>query len=216
MYHNNYPDKHRQFCEGLEHGDLNRLIHSKLHIDEFKSKMGDDADIVILSFKVGGKEPATDLMNFIERGYDWVLDADISSGELDDGEYLVFVELERNQKVPEHIMKLLSDLMNLTEQDIGEWQFQYRKSPIEFALSEENLRKKVPLTPNNYISQYGNEEEDDLENDIDSDEAPEIDAGSAQAEKEVTAMQEAAGVPMNKKAPVNDFTESLRVAAGLR
>lgn len=210
--HNNQPQFH-QLSEGLEYGDLARLVHQKLHIDEFKSKMGDDADIVILSFKVGGKEPAVDLMNFIERGYDWVLDADVSAGELDDGEYLVFVEMERSPKVPEQIMKLLDDIMNLTEQDISEWKFQYRKDPASFNLTEENLRKKIPLTARNYISLYGEEEEDEeLDSELDADEE-ELDA---QAEKEVTAMQEAAGVPMNKKAPINDFTESLRVFAGLK
>jgi hypothetical protein len=171
--------------------------------------MGDDADIIILSFKVGGKEPAMDLMNFIERGYDWVLDADVSAGELDDGEYLVFVELERTPKAPVQIMKLMDDLMNLTEQDLNDWLFQYHKDASDIRLSEENLRKKVPLTPGNYISLYGQESDDD-ENEFDSDEM------DATAEKEVTAMQEAAGVPMNKKAPVNDFTNTLRVFAGLR
>jgi len=89
--------------EGLEQGDLDRLVHNKLHVDEFKSKMGSDADIIVLSFKVDGKEPARDLMNFIERGYDWILDADISSGELDDGQYLVFAELERDPAAAKHI-----------------------------------------------------------------------------------------------------------------
>lgn len=209
-----YNNQHYQLSEGLEYGDLARLVHTKLHIDEFKSKMGDDADIVILSFKVGGKEPAMDLMNFIERGYDWVLDADVSAGELDDGEYLVFVELERSPKVPEQIMKLIDDLLNLTEQDMSEWEFQYRKDPADFELNEENLRKKVPLTPNNYISLYGEEEEEQEDQD-EEDAENDFDADEEQAEKEVTAMQEAAGVPMNKKAPVNDYTQSLRAAAGL-
>jgi hypothetical protein len=211
--HNNKPD---QLSEGLEYGDLARLIHTKLHIDEFKSKMGDDADIVILSLKVGGKEPANDLMNFIERGYDWVLDADISAGELDDGEYLVFVEIDRNPRAPEQIMKLMDDLMNLTEQDLSDWKFQYRKSPVEYELSEENLRKKVPLTPNNYLSLYGHEDaaEDDItNNDLDADDEDNIELKNT--DKELAAMQEAARVPVAIKAPVNDFTQNLRAAAGI-
>ena len=44
--------------EGLEQNDLARLIHPELHIDEYKSKMGKDEDIVVLSFKVTGREPA--------------------------------------------------------------------------------------------------------------------------------------------------------------
>ena len=33
--------------EGLEQGDLKRLVHPELHIDEFKSKLGDDCDVVV-------------------------------------------------------------------------------------------------------------------------------------------------------------------------
>ena len=207
MYHSNQPQSQQpQLFEGLEYGDLTRLVHPKLHIDEFKSKMGDDADIVILSFKINGKEPAIDLMNFIERGYDWVLDADVSAGELDDGEYLVFVEMAREPKVPRYIMKLLDDMMNLTDQDTSEWKFQYHKKPAEFDLTEENLRKQIPLTPRNYIALFGEEEEVLPGEELDSDEE----------DSDLTAMQESARVNINKKAPVNDFTESLRVFAGLK
>ena len=51
--------------------------------------MGDDADMVVLSFKVGGKEPAVDLVNFIEKGFDFIIDADTSAGEMEDGDYIV-------------------------------------------------------------------------------------------------------------------------------
>ena len=37
--------------EGLEQHDLKRLVHPELHVDEYKSKMGKDEDIVVLSFK---------------------------------------------------------------------------------------------------------------------------------------------------------------------
>ena len=48
-----------------------------------------------------GNEPAKDLENFIEKGYPFVLDADVTSGEQSDGTYKVFVEIERNKDVPE-------------------------------------------------------------------------------------------------------------------
>ena len=117
-------NKFQQFNEGLEQNDLARLVHPKLHIDEFKSKMGDDSDIIVLSFKVSGKEPATDLMNFVEKGYEFVLDSDVSAGELDDGEYLVFVEIERKPEAATEIVNLLNDILNLTDQDVNEWKFQ--------------------------------------------------------------------------------------------
>jgi hypothetical protein len=54
------------------------------------------------------------------------------------------------------------------------------------------------LTPDAYIGKFGDEE-------------PEVDT-----DRDIDAMLEAARVPFIKKAPVNDFTESLRVAAGLK
>lgn len=62
--------------------------------------MGKDEDVVVISFKVKDKFPAIDLMEFIEKGYTFVLDADMSSGEERDGTYSVFVELERSKDVP--------------------------------------------------------------------------------------------------------------------
>lgn len=194
--HNNHKHQPNQLFEGLEYGDLKRLVHPKLHVDEFKSKMGDDADIIVLSFKVDNKEPAKDLMSFIERGYDWVLDSDISAGELEDGEYLVFAELARDQDAVKNIINLITDILNLTEQDVNEWKFQYRKNRAEYDITPENISRIVPTSPDAYVAKYG-----------------EDDTGFGD---EIEAMQEAARVPMNKKAPVNDFTESIRIAAGLR
>jgi len=176
--------------EGLEAGDLKRLVHPELHIDEFKSKLGDDCDVVVVSFKVDSKEPANDLTGFIEKGYDWVLDADVSSGEMDDGSYIVFLELERDEQTAENIMKLMDDLMNLTEQEVDEWRVRYYKSRQEKMLSLEALQELIPSSPEAYEKEYGNEVLDQLKT--------------------------AAGVDVDTKAPKNDFTESLRIAAGIR
>jgi hypothetical protein len=178
--------------ENLEQGDLKRLVHTEMHIDEYKSKMGDDADVCVISFKVSGKEPSTDLVNFIEKGYDFVLDADVSSGEKDGGDYLVFVELDRTDKLPGQIIKIMEDVMNLTEQDINEWRVRYYKSTVDHDLSEEVLEEIIPLSPKAYNAKYG------------------------QDTAELDAMKAVAGIPVTTTAPVNDFTESLRVAAGLK
>lgn len=197
--------------EGLEQGDLARLIHPRLHIDEFESKMGDDSDIIVLSFKVNGKEPALDLMNFIERGYEWILDSDVSSGELDDGEYIVFAELERTPAAAEHIVGLIKDMLNLTGQDLEEWKFQYRKSSNEHDINEEEILSVVPHSSADYEAKYGSDE-DDVEVDLAN---PENDE-DAKVASMIGAMQESARVRTTKTAPKNAWTESLRVAAGLK
>lgn len=197
--------------EGLEQGDLARLIHPRLHIDEFESKMGDDADIIVLSFKVNGKEPALDLMNFIERGYEWVLDADVSSGELDDGEYLVFAEIERNPAAAEHIVGLLDDILNLTDQKLSEWKFQYRKSANEHDITEEGILSMVPSSPAEYERKYGKDESE-----VEVDLSAPADDEEEKVAKMIGAMKESARVPSTTKAPKNAWTENLRIAAGLK
>jgi hypothetical protein len=182
--------QHQPLNEGLEPGDLARLVHPEVHVDEFKSKLGRDEDVCVVSFKVMGKEPANDMVNFIEKGYPWVIDADTSSGEMDDGDYIVFVELERNRDVPEDIMDLMNDLMNVTEQDISDWHLQYHTSGEQHELNIENLTMLIPVTPEQYRQRFGHEEIDKL--------------------------KAAAGVEVTTKAPKNDFTESLRIAAGIR
>ena len=80
---------------GLRIGDLKDLVHHIFEIDAYASKMGDDKNIVTLSFTVGDKNPADDLMRFLEGGYSFILDSDVTAGEQSDGAYRVFVELER-------------------------------------------------------------------------------------------------------------------------
>lgn len=104
-------------------GDLKRLVNTSLHIDEYKSKMGEDSDVCVLSFKVTGKEAGNDMVAFIETGFDFVLDADVSSGEKEGGDYLIFVELQRTKKLPEQIITMMNDIMNLTEQELEDWTF---------------------------------------------------------------------------------------------
>lgn len=191
--HNKFQDSHQhQLCEGLEQGDLARLVHNKLHIDEFKSKMGDDADILVLSIKTSEKKAAEDLMNFIERGYEWVLDADISTGELDDGDYLVFVELERNSAAANNIVELIEDIINLTNQKISDWRFQYQKNKKEYPLLTRYIKQIVPLSPDQYIEKYDADEMFD---------------------KELEQMKESARISIKKKAIVNDHTNKLRELA---
>lgn len=190
--------------ENLEMGDLKRLVHNELHIDEYKSKMGTDADVCVVSFKVAGKEPSADLVSFIEKGYDFVLDADVSSGEKEGGDYLVFVELERTDKLPEQIIEVMDDIMNLTEQNLEDWRVRYYKSVTDHELTKESLANIIPLTPEEYSAKYDKEDEE-----VDSTEPEDI-------TQDLDAMKAVAGVPVTTTAPVNDFTESLRVAAGIK
>lgn len=183
------PEFNMNINEGLEKNDLKRLIQPELHIDEFKSKMGKDEDIIVLSFKVQGRAPSFDLVNFLEKGYDWVIDADISAGEMDDGDFLVFVECDREPVAAENILQMLDDLLNLTDQKITDWKLQFRSNPNLLDANLENIQNNLPLTQQDYLRRFG--------------------------KKELDEMRNAAGVPVTTKAPTNDYTQSLRSLAGI-
>ena len=134
--------------EGLQYKDLDGMMKSTIHIDEFSSKMGDDADIVVVSFFVRDLQAAKDLVAWFEKGYDFVLDADRSPGEIKPSRYLVYVELRRRNAVPRHIEQLLDDLSTLTEFDSSDWVMRYEGR--DYPWSEETMAKVVPLTPDEY------------------------------------------------------------------
>ena len=187
------PDnRHNQLSEGLEAGDLARLVETTVTVDEYRSKIGSDEEIVVLAFTVASKDPALDLVNFIEKSYEWVLDADASSGELSDGSYMVFVEMDRDRSVPENIVTMLEDVSKLVDVESEEWRVEYPKAKKSAELNRDNLSSLIPLTPEAYTSLY------------------------ARTNESLDSLRTAAGIRVNTRAPVNDFTESLRIAAGIR
>jgi hypothetical protein len=151
---NNNPAQlrqHRQLSEGLQYKDLDGIMKPTIHVDEFSSKMGDDEDIIVLSFFVRDKTAAKDLVSWFEKGYDFVLDADRSPGELKPNRYLVYVELRRRSAVPQQIQELLDDLGTLTEFEPEDWMVHYNNG--KFAWNEDEFAQAVPLTPDAYRAQ---------------------------------------------------------------
>lgn len=136
--------------EGLRANDLSELVSDLFTVDQYKSKMGEDRDIVVLGFRVTEKNPATDLMEFIERGYNFILDADMSAGEEHDGQYQVFVELERTKELPHQLKELLGGIGQVT--NIKEWRFRYQKNSNSISFDEKSVMENIPTTPQEYES----------------------------------------------------------------
>src|SRR6056300_650074 len=134
--------------EGLKAGDLDGVVSKRFSVDQFKSKMGDDRNIMVLAFTVDGEAPAKDLERFAATGYKEVLDADATPGTLEDGKHRVFVEFARTEKVDQHIRKFLDDLAKLT--NIDTFEFTYHKRSVPFEASAKNLADVLPRTPQAY------------------------------------------------------------------
>jgi hypothetical protein len=133
---------------GLRHGDLKDLVYDVFEIDSYASKMGEDKNIVTLSFSVKDRAPADDLVKFLEGGYSFILDSDVTSGEQADGTYKVFVELERDNKSNDNIMEIVDGIKKLSE--IEKFRFRYYKNFRRHNISIESLNEFVPTDPDNY------------------------------------------------------------------
>lgn len=184
--------------EGLEKNNLKRLVNTTITIDKYVSKLGSDEHILTIGFTVQDKEPAVDLMVFLERGYDWILDADISSGELDDGRYMVFVEIERNKNIAEHILKMIDNIGNLTNTRLNDWNFLYRRENQKRPLTLNEIEMVVPNSSKEYQTKFLSKKSEEKNNDV-----------------ELDAMLETANIPIKKIHKRDSELDALRSRANL-
>tara|TARA_B110000305_G_C19435841_1_gene638897 strand:+ start:1732 stop:2448 length:717 start_codon:yes stop_codon:yes gene_type:complete len=133
---------------GLMANDLSNTIDKIFEIDSFASKMGDDKNIVTLSFSLTGKEAAKDLSNFLEKGYSFILDSDVTEGEQSDGTYKVFVEMERDSEVGENIFEILDGVKKLSGKD--DFKFRYYKGFRSYEATQDKISEMVPTDPDKY------------------------------------------------------------------
>jgi len=149
MHNNQFNNRKPQpLFEALEFKDLEGMLKSTIHIDDFAAKMGDDDDIIVASFFTRDKAAAKDLVDWFEKGYDFVLDADQSPGEIKPNRFLVYVEMRRRSASPGQIQELLSDLSTLTEFDPSDWTMVYKNK--DYPWDPETFAKLVPLSPRDY------------------------------------------------------------------
>lgn len=148
----------------LDYLDLEGQLNDKITIDEYAAKMGKDNDIVTLTFTTHSNLAAKDLVTWFERGYDFVLDASVSEGEIEPGKWLVFVEMDRRTKVPERITTLLSDLETLTGLKLDDWTAEIDGE--EYEASEEIMKEKMILNPNEYKMKKESDEDEEPEADL--------------------------------------------------
>jgi hypothetical protein len=132
----------------LNQHDLKYCVDHIFEVDSYQSKMGTDDKIVVLSFRVKPMQAAEDLVNFIEKGYEFVLDADKTSGEQSDGYYRVFVEMERSRHVSQEITEILDGIKKLA--DVNEFKFRYYKNFRSQPADQATLETIVPKDGNEY------------------------------------------------------------------
>lgn len=146
----------RILTEGLDYEDMQGQVEPKVTVDEYAAKMGKDKDIVTVTFVVNSKMAGEDLVSWFERGYDFVLDASVSDGEIEPSKYLVFVEMNRRLAVPERIIELLEDLQTLTGLKLKDWTVEVDDETYDADI--DILKQVIILNPNEYKIEEQEEE----------------------------------------------------------
>ena len=144
--------------EGLEYHDLVGQMLPTVTVDEYAAHMGEDSEIVTLAFTVKSEAAGNDLADWFERGYDFVLDAQVSEGEVKPGQYLVFVEMNRRSSVPKRIIELLDDLETLTAIPVKDWTIVVDDE--EYSPEEDVLKQVITISPHEYRETEEVEEEE--------------------------------------------------------
>lgn len=123
--------------EGLRENDLDDLVLSKITIDDFEPKSGSEDEVVVVTFRAKDDEPANDLASFIEKGSHDILDTEVSPSVDEDGNYLVFVEIKRNDSLFDTVKAIVKDITRLV--NIEQWQFEFHKGAT-IEISKEALK----------------------------------------------------------------------------
>ena len=133
---------------GLTKEDLKHMVYDVFEVDSFSSKMGEDEDIVVLSFSMRDKAPADDLVKFLESGYRFILDADVTPGEQSDGTYKVFIEMQRDNDIATNIFEIVDGIKKVSGLD--KVKFRYYKSFKSDEATLENLNTRIPKSSIDY------------------------------------------------------------------
>ncbi len=147
--------------EDLRANDLRYLVDNIFEVDSYSSKMGADKDISVLSFSVKSKEAARDLESFIEKGYKFVLDADVSPGEVKNNRYKVYVEMERDNNLKTKIMEILDGVKKLSANE--EFKFRYYRSFKTNKATEKDL-EVVPTSAQDYENRINEVQMENVDN----------------------------------------------------
>lgn len=135
----------------LKNEDLRGTVLPTVSIDEFEPKAGNEMDVIVVAFYLKDQAPAEDLNTFIQRGFIDTLDVEVSPNTDQDGNYLVFVEMSRDDTFPNKFQALLKDVVNVTGP--VDWKVKtYFSDGMEFDYNDPELYKYVIIEPEDYVS----------------------------------------------------------------
>ena len=135
----------------LKNEDLHGTILPTVSIDEFEPKAGEDTEVIVVAFYLLDQDPADDLNTFIQRGVIDSLAVEVSPNTDDEGHYLVFVEMARDDTFPNKFQALLKDVENVSGK--MDWKVKtYLSDDREFEFNDPELFNFIIINPEEYVS----------------------------------------------------------------
>ncbi len=108
--------------EGMWANDLEDLLQPLVSIDEYESKIDEDA--IAVAFFINDRDAAEDLNRFIQKSAVPLIDSDISPAPDQRGYYLVFAELSANDRFVDNLCHLCEEVGQVGA--ITDWQMKMR------------------------------------------------------------------------------------------
>lgn len=127
--------------EGLRQGDLQDVVSPVISIDEYKSKILNDDDSIVVVFRADTQEVAYDLSSFIEKSPFDFIDTEVSEAPDTDGMFLIFAEIKRDKKFFQKMKLLINALKKLSFTE--EWKFTALKMTSERPLTVKELQNTI-------------------------------------------------------------------------
>jgi len=136
----------------VKYGEMEGLVTPIISIDEYKPKIGEIADTVVVALEVKFEQAANDLSNLLETDVTENLDVDVSQGPDKNGKYIVFIEFKRDYDIIGKIMSIMKTISNVTS--TNKWKFNYYKGKDALPMSRDNLSSALVLDKNEYTSKF--------------------------------------------------------------
>lgn len=132
----------------LRNRDLENTVLKKISIDEFEPKTGDENQVAVVGFYANSEEAGTDLYNFMSHSVIENRDIELSPNANEDGYYMVFVEVDRNEELLNSIKSLAEEV----ERVAGKLNWQFKTPYLEEYTSFGEAEKYVQQDSEDYLT----------------------------------------------------------------
>lgn len=150
--------------ENLKYNDLSGVMLPNVSLDEFEPKTGDKENVAVIGFYVKEQSAGDDLLKYLHRSKFDIRDVEVTPNPDPDNNYMVFVEVDRQEGLLNTIVEISADVKNIS--GIENWKIKPLLSDDLLDLNSDEVKDYVIETPEAYISKedFDNKRKQDADN----------------------------------------------------